>query len=214
MAVMGALLLALPNRFRLLPVGVDGVLMGFGLLPMLVVQLSGAHSRTLIWERSVMGIFLLTLMFLGAVNLIQLITTLLEGGDHITALQLLASGVALWGTNVIVFGLSYWHSDRGGPERRQRVINAADREQSLEGASFIKADWHFPQQDLPETGGYSWRPAFLDYLFLAYCNATAFSPTGAVPLTPRAMVLMMVESGISLITMAVIAARAINILDA
>jgi hypothetical protein len=61
--------------------------------------------------------------------------------------------------------------------------------------------------------GDSWRPGFLDYLFLAYCNATAFSPTGAVPLRGRAMVLMMAESAVSLITLAVIAARAINILD-
>ena len=150
--LMGSLLLALPNRFRLLPVGVDGALIGVGLLPMLVVQLQRAPRRALAWERTVMGIFLLSLMVLGAFNLIQLITVLLDGGDHITALQLLASGVALWGTNVIVFALSYWHGDRGGPERRRQIIQAAASGQALDRDSCIEADWHFPQQDLSEKG--------------------------------------------------------------
>ena len=117
-------------------------------------------------------------MGLGAANLTLLIRAMLFGGDRLSAIEWLASGGALWVTNVVVFALT---------------------------------DWHFPQQDFAELGTI-WRPSFLDYLFLAFCTATAFSPTGAVPLTARAQLLMLAQSAISLVTLALIAARAINIL--
>lgn len=198
--VMGGLLMALPNRFRLVPVGVDAAFMLVGLLPILAVALTGGARRWLTWERKLVSAFLIASMAMESANLFKLIKTLLFGGDQLDARELLASGLALWVSNVILFALAYWHGDQGGPEARRQ--ERAPR-----------ADWHFPQQDLPEAGGDSWRPAFIDYLFLAYCNATAFSPTGAVPLNGRAMVLMMAESAVSLITLAVIAARAINILE-
>jgi len=200
MLAMGGLLMALPHRFRLVPVGVDAAFMVIGIAPILAVALTGGARRWLTWERKLVSAFLIASMAMESVNLIQLIKTLLFKGDQLGARELLASGLALWVTNVILFALAYWHGDQGGPELR-RQDHAP------------QADWHFPQQDLPEAGGDSWWPAFLDYLFLAYCNATAFSPTGAVPLRSRAMVLMMAESAVSLITLAVIAARAINILD-
>jgi hypothetical protein len=198
--VMGSLLMALPHRFRLLPVGLDGALMLVGMLPMLAAALSGGARRWMAWERKLVSLFLIASMVLESANLFKLIKILLFSGDQLGAQELLASGLALWVSNVVLFALAYWHGDQGGPESRRQDHPP-------------RADWHFPQQDLPEVGGDAWRPAFLDYLFLAYCNATAFSPTGAVPLRGRAMVLMMAESAVSLITLAVIAARAINILD-
>jgi hypothetical protein len=198
--VMGGLLMALPNRFRLVPVGVDAAFMLVGVLPILAVALTGGARRWLSWERKLVSAFLIASMAMESANLYKLIKTLLFGGDQLGARELLASGLALWVSNVILFAVAYWHGDQGGPELRRQ-----------EHAP--QADWHFPQQDLPEAGGDSWRPGFLDYLFLAYCNATAFSPTGAVPLRGRAMVLMMAESAVSLLTLAVVAARAINILD-
>jgi hypothetical protein len=77
-----------------------------------------------------------------------------------------------------------------------------------------KPDWIFPQESAPEAARAGWRPTFVDYLFLGYCTATAFSPTNALPLTPRAKLLMMLESAVSLTTVVVVAARAINILGA
>jgi len=59
---------------------------------------------------------------------------------------------------------------------------------------------------------HGWQPAFIDYLYLGFSTATAFSTTDAMPLTPRAKLLMMIESTISLMTIVVVASRAINIL--
>jgi hypothetical protein len=99
-----------------------------------------------------------------------------------------------------MFSLLYWQIDRGGPGSRD--TNAGRR-----------PDWLFPQESAP-TGDLppDWRPTFVDYLFLAFSTATAFSPTDILPLTHRAKVIMMIESSISLITLVVVAARAINVL--
>lgn len=95
--------------------------------------------------------------------------------------------------------IAYWRTDRGGPEAR------ANRASS-------RADWLFPQQTAPGDAPLDWRPTFIDYLFLSYCTATAFSPAEAQPLTAWAILLLMLESIISLITIVAIASRAINIL--
>jgi hypothetical protein len=115
-------------------------------------------------------------------------------------LSLLASSIAVWVTNVTTFSLLYWEIDRGGPEARQN--NAG-----------TMPDWLFPQTGAPaEDVRPDWRPVFVDYLFLGYSTATAFSTTDVMPLTSRAKLLMMLESAISLATIVVVAARAINIL--
>ncbi len=115
-------------------------------------------------------------------------------------MQLLASSIGVWVTNVLAFSLLYWQLDRGGPGSRENK----DR---------IKPDWLFPQQGAPaEDVAPDWQPTFVDYLFLGFSTATAFSPTDALPLTIRAKMLMMLESSISLVTIVVVASRAINIL--
>jgi uncharacterized membrane protein len=116
-------------------------------------------------------------------------------------LQLLGSSIAIWLTNVLAFSVLYWQIDRGGPEARMNTAGA-------------RPDWLFPQtgasaDDVP-TG---WRPTFVDYLYLAYSTATAFSTTEVAPLTSRAKMLMMLESSISLMVILVVASRAINILS-
>jgi hypothetical protein len=105
----------------------------------------------------------------------------------------------VWVSNVLIFSLLYWRIDRGGPEARAN--NAGTR-----------PDWLFPQPGAPEDAPPDWRPTFVDYLFLGFSTATAFSPTDALPLTSRAKMLMMLESTMSLGTIVVVAARAINIL--
>ena len=57
-----------------------------------------------------------------------------------------------------------------------------------------------------------WRPSFFDYLFVAFTSATAFSPTDTMPLSARAKAMMGAAAGVSLLTLAVIAARAVNVL--
>ena len=113
--------------------------------------------------------------------------------------ELLFSSVQIWLTNVIIFGLWYWELDRGGPALRRR---AHQRE----------PDFLFPQMATPNVAPSGWEPGFVDYLYVAFTNATAFSPTDTLPLTPWAKLLMLVQSLASLLTIALVAARAVNIL--
>ena len=105
-------------------------------------------------------------------------------------------------TNVVVFGLWFWSLDRGGPAARGLLAHE-------------KKDFLFTQQQVigdPEQYR-DWSPGFIDYLFLAFTNATAFSPADTFPLTPRAKLLMMAEAAISLTTIAIVASRAVGILS-
>jgi hypothetical protein len=114
--------------------------------------------------------------------------------------QLLFSSVDVWLTNVIVFALWYWELDRGGPYTRRLVRHR-------------QPDFLFPQMTTPYCAPKGWAPDFVDYFYVAFTNATAFSPTDTLPLTRWAKVLMMVQSFASLITVALVAARAVNILQ-
>lgn len=118
--------------------------------------------------------------------------------------ELLLSAAALWLTNVLVFALWYWKLDAGGPHGRER-------RGSHENGAFL-----FPQMTMPPSNGRkssaAWKPNFIDYLFLAFNTSTAFSPTDVPVLTRWAKVLMMLQSLISLTVLALLAARAVNIL--
>ena len=114
-------------------------------------------------------------------------------------ISLLSSSLVIWVTNVLSFSLVYWQIDAGGPSAREKGTTA-------------QPDWLFPQAATPEANASEWTPTFLDYLFLGYNTATAFSPTDTAPLTGRAKMLMMLESAISLLTLVIVAARAINVL--
>jgi hypothetical protein len=112
---------------------------------------------------------------------------------------LLRSAVALWVTNVLVFALWYWKLDAGGPLGRDQSRGCLD-------SSFL-----FPQMTM-HGGDPKWSPHFMDYLFLAFNTSTAFSPTDTAPLTRWAKAGTMLQSLISLTVIALIAARAVNIL--
>jgi hypothetical protein len=121
-----------------------------------------------------------------------------------TPQEMLRSAAALWVSNIFVFASWYWRLDGGGP-------NARDRRLRHDGA-FL-----FPQMTLSDEirqqlGEENWRPGFIDYLFLAFNTSTAFSPTDSPVLSRWAKVLMMVQALISFTTVALLAARAVNIL--
>ena len=101
--------------------------------------------------------------------------------------------------NVIAFALWFWNIDRGGP-----ALRGLGRHQSQ--------DFLFPQYALPTPNDGEWSPGFVDYVFLSFTNATAFSPTDTLPLSQRAKLLMMAQAAISLLVVALVAARAVNIL--
>ena len=113
---------------------------------------------------------------------------------------LLRAAAALWMANVLVFASWYWRLDAGGP-------NVRDLRKGHSDGAFL-----FPQMMLPEESDLGWRPGFVDYLFLAFNTSTAFSPTDVPVLSRWAKVLMMVQSTISLTAIAILAARAVNIL--
>jgi hypothetical protein len=112
---------------------------------------------------------------------------------------LLTSGASIWATNVIAFGLWYWEFDRGGPVHR------------AEG-TLQHPDLMFPQMVSPQLASPDWEPYFVDYLYLSFTNATAFSPTDVMPLARWAKLTMAVQSAVSLAVGALVIARAVNIL--
>jgi uncharacterized membrane protein len=133
----------------------------------------------------------------------ELIRALLDShvsfNSHVSGGRALVfASVPIWITNVIAFGLWYWELDRGGVTARM-----------LE--NHRQPDFLFPQMSVPETSP-GWAPKFMDYLYVSFTNATAFSPTDTMPLTSRAKLLMMVQSLASLLTVALVISRAVNIL--
>lgn len=119
--------------------------------------------------------------------------------------SLLVSAGALWSSNVLIFAAWYWRLDAGGPNARdQRGVHA-------DGA-FLFPQMSMDQEAKIAAGEQCWRPGFVDYLFLAFNTSTAFSPTDVPVLSRWAKLVMMVQSSISLATLALLAARAVNIL--
>ncbi|MGH9205690.1 MAG: hypothetical protein ACRD1G_03900 [Acidimicrobiales bacterium] len=113
--------------------------------------------------------------------------------------SLILTAIQIWVTNVLVFALWFWELDRGGP-----VARGVGRDGP--------PDFLFPQMSLSELST-GWAPRFVDYLYVAFTNASAFSPTDAMPLSPMAKMLMLGEATVALLTVAVVASRAVNILS-
>jgi hypothetical protein len=193
------LVVGLPDRVRVFPTWVPIVLCIILIVPMSALALTTAKVRWLRIESVVVRLFFVTVGFGLVDQLVQVLSTMVRRSAEVSGLQLLTSSIAGWATNVLIFAIAYWRTDRGGPEARSNHAST-------------RPDWLFPQQSAPEDAPLRWRPTFIDYLFLSYCTATAFSPAEAQPLTSRAMLLLMLESIISLITIVAIASRAISIL--
>jgi len=130
----------------------------------------------------------------------RLVVGLVEGTVGKDPTTLLLTGAAIWLTNVIVFCLWYWELDRGGPVARVYATRTLP-------------DFLFVQMQNPELAPDDWEPAFVDYLYLSFTNATAFSPTDVLPLSRWAKLMMMLQSIVSLVTVALVIARAVNILS-
>jgi uncharacterized membrane protein len=184
----------LPGPNWLLP-AVEGVLAG---------TLVAADPNRLTAESRDLRLFSLVVIgALGLVNaasLVALVTKLVNGGLS-NGSTLLAAAAGVWLTNVVVFGLLYWELDRGGPLGRVGARPAP-----------AFPDLLFPQDGGPQLAPPGWRPDYVDYLFVSLTSATAFSPTDTMPLTRRAKALMGSQALISLLTVGLVAARAVNVL--
>jgi hypothetical protein len=124
---------------------------------------------------------------------------IVRGSTGLDAIGLLATGAAIYATNVIAFGVWYWELDRGGP---------FDRAQGMDP----HPDFLFPQMTAPHLAPPDWEPLFVDYLYLSLTNVLAFSPTDTLPLSRWAKSLMAFQSVVALSTTALVIARAVNIL--
>lgn len=146
-----------------------------------------------------LGRALTTLVTLGLALSVLFLVTRLPGGKT-AGTQLLGGAASLWVLNIVVFALWYWEIDGGGPSIRRP-------------GGYHSVDFVFPQfQHDPAMAQAYWLPDFVDYLFFAFNTSTAFSPTDTLILSRRAKALMMAQSIISLIVLAVIVARAIGLL--
>jgi uncharacterized membrane protein len=197
-ALVGALILylTLPSKLVVGP--------GW-LMPALELLLVGGlyldrprHGRAQARRERVTVLALLALVALANFVSLELLVHYLLKGGKANGHQLILSSVVIWLTNVAVFALWFWQLDGGGPDRRARDDEA-------------DTDFLFPQMTEPALAS-GWRPTFVDYLYVSFTNSTAFSPTDTMPLTGRAKLLMMAQSLISIITVLLVAARAVNIL--
>jgi hypothetical protein len=164
------------------------------LIPMVVSYHRGRYDVTRILTFTANGV--ITLAMIG--SLIFLIQGLPQHREPPQAM--LRSAAALWITNILVFALWYWKLDGGGPLRRDQARGRLD-------SSFL-----FPQMLTQEGRDSSWTPHFMDYLFLAFNTSTAFSPTDTAVLSRWAKIGTMLQALISLMIVALLAARAVNIL--
>jgi uncharacterized membrane protein len=130
----------------------------------------------------------------------ELVRGILDGSDRDNGPVLLATGAALWLTNVIAFSLWFWLLDRGGPAARAM-------------GTPLSAAFAFPENVTPQLVPPNWWPQYPDYLYLAFTNSSALSPTDTLPLTRWAKMMMLVQSSISLVIAVMIIARAVNILN-
>lgn len=153
--------------------------------------------RTLLQRR--MAILLIAIINAANVLSVVLLVRFIINGGKASGHELVVSSINIWWTNILVFALWFWQIDGGGPAARTH-------------ASETPPDLLFPQMLAPELFPRRMQPQFLDYFYVSFTNAAAFSPTDTMPVTARVKMLMLVESGVSLLTLLMVASRAVNIL--
>jgi len=196
---VGGLRLALPSNLSLGPDWMLLVVVGILIPPTEWARLRGYYTVS-----KILGYLLASIVTVDMILSLSLLVAALPAHKE-TPLDMLRSAGALWITNILVFASWYWRLDGGGP--RARELRGAH----VDGA-FLFPQMMLDQQAKREMGEECWSPGFVDYLFLAFNTSTAFSPTDTPVLSQWAKVMTMVQSLISLATVALLAARAVNIL--
>jgi hypothetical protein len=199
-AVLAAMVLTvlLPGTLRLGPQWVLPLIEGLLLVALIAGDPATISRRSR--ELRTLSIVLVSVLVLGALwATAQLIDDLIHGGAVTnSASELLEAGTIVWVSNNIAFALLYWELDGGGAAARAHHLPA-------------HADFAFPQQLNPRIAPPDWRPRFIDYLYLGFTNATAFSPTDAMPLAPWAKIAMANQAFVSLGILGLVIARAVNV---
>ncbi len=157
----------------------------------------GRHRRVVRW----MALLLTAaIMLINLDALFSVTKALLHGAKGPSGQSLLLDALNIWFTNIVIFALWYWNIDRDGPVLRGLAPRATP-------------DFLFPQMMGSGDEDPRWSPGFIDYFYVSFTNATAFSPTDTMPLSPGAKVLMTIQASASLLTVGLVAARAVNILN-
>jgi hypothetical protein len=191
---VGALYSALPEALRVGPYWLLLAVVSVLLIPTVIAHRTGRHKLNDVLGHTVLVIVTASMIW----SLGMLIAGLPSHRD--SPQILLRAAASLWVANVLVFASWYWRLDAGGPNQRELRGSHTD-------GAFL-----FPQMLVPGKNKRSWSPGFVDYLFLAFNSSTAFSPTDVPVLSRWAKMMMMVQALISLTSVVVIAARAVNIL--
>jgi len=193
-----ALQLALPDEFVLRP-RTGAPVLEAALCVVLLVRNPGSLREH---RPALRTLSLVLIGILAATNAVStgLLVYKIVTGLKLSATKVLASGAAIWITNVIAYALWYWEFDRGGPVSRALALKTTP-------------DLLFPQiaDDRLDP---DWSASFVDYLYVSFTNASAFSAADTLPLTPWAKMLMMTQATVSLVTIGLVAARAVGVLPA
>ena len=196
---VGGIYTALPESLTLVPRWLFLCLVLALLIPSAVSFHTGRHRLNAIF-----GIAVESLLTIGLIISVVLLISALPSHQE-SPQALLLSAASLWVTNILVFALWYWRLDAGGPYQRDKFAGHTN-------GAFLFPQMTMSEEALRKGGQEDWSPGFIDYLFLAFNTSTAFSPTDAPVLASWAKILMMLQALLSLLIIALLAARAINIL--
>ncbi len=189
---------ALPNRLTIGPIWLLPSLEGLVLIALVGASPHPRMRHSPLRRRMSIGLIGLVSAD-NSISLVLLCHYLLQGGKT-GGHALIGSGIVLWVTNVLLFGLWYWQIDRGGPVARAQEEEAWP-------------DFLFVQMTERAYAPPDWKPGLVDYLYTSFTNAAAFSPTDTMPLTPIAKWLMSAQALTALATLGLVVARAVNILS-
>jgi len=209
-AIIAAVVLymLLPPKLTFGPWWIAPLLVGLLLIPVIAMAPSARFAGGKLMRAFSVALIAI-LNALNVTSAVLLVVALLDthAKNHgITAPELLRYGGLIWATNVIVFALWFWELDSNGPFAREKCRHARD---------FHIPDFLFPQMQIDPARIHldpNWKPDFVDYLYVSFTNALAVSPTDTMPLSRWAKMLMLIESLISFVTVALILARSVNIL--
>ncbi len=189
----------LPAKFSLGPRWIIPVLEALLLVALMVADPGRIDRRSAVVRG--LSLVLVAILVIGSAAVTaRLVVDLIRGGPETNSpAQLLRVGSIVWVYLIITFSFLYWELDGGGPEARARS-----------GPEYL--DLAFPEHLNPHVARAEWRPQFFDYLYLAFTDATAFSPTDVMPLARWAKLAMAIQATACLIVMGLVIARAVNIL--
>jgi len=183
----------LPPHAEVIPRWIVPVAAALLLIPLTILN-PHRFTRETTWSRWMSIGLAFGLAVVNQVEVATIVVELLKGSADAPVVLLMA--LQVWVTNVIAFGLIYWELDRSGPFARRM------------GSEPVAPDFRFPQEDAGPT---SWQSGFTDYLYFSLSNQMAFSPTDAMPLTSRAKALMGIQAFTGFVLLALVIARAVNI---